>query len=681
MRFLLLLSLLFLAGCTQNLGADPRIFTSGQVGSNPVSGYILSTNGVTSTWIADTGGSGGSSSFFNGFMTSSLYITDGVTTSTVRANALYLTTSTANMLGLFNVDSSGNTSVSGTLKVFGGTNLGNLTATNIFSTNVSSTFTSSTFASSTALSTNAFFQGGLADCELDTDSINYDLQTGKFICGDDDTGGGASFDGYLLKPYHTTDGAVTSTLRGNALYISTSTANLLGLFNVESGNVSASGTLRVFGGTTLSNLTATNIFGTNVSSTFTSSTYSSSTLLTTGGLTVNSLLSLPNDSVTDVMVVPGLTISGGSVNNSPIGASTPSTAIFTYTTSTFLTVTTSTIEGGFFQDGLGDCMNDTDGLNYNATTGKFVCGDDDQGAGSAFAGALYGGTPFSTTNGSTTSTLRANGLYLVTSTANMLGLFNVDVSGNTSASGTLKIFGLSTLTGFISNASSSIGAGLQIAGATNVSSSLFVSTSIFLGQSPGKRAGTFTIDGLSGNLSTSGTAQFFGLGTLRSGFIANASSSIAGGLTVNGALNVSSSLVFSDASVQKSAINVISRVIYFATTTDFFDLGYVPTASTINKCTAYLQCEESCQTSRPGFQVDLYHGSNHAIKSSTTTVFTTSIYPNSTTTVQSFCASGCSITKTFSDNTMNANDMLWGRIQLSSTTQATLNIACELQHS
>ncbi len=66
-------------------------------------------------------------------------------------------------------------------------------------------------------------------------------------------------------------------------------------------------------------------------------------------------------------------------------------------------------------------------------------------------------------------------------------------------------------TGFISNASSSIGAGLQVAGALNASNTLFVKN----------------------------------LSTLTGGFISNASSSIVGSLQVAGSLNASSSLIVS----------------------------------------------------------------------------------------------------------------------------------------
>jgi hypothetical protein len=42
-----------------DVGADPRIFTSRQVGTSPTADYILSTDGTNSIWIEDTGSSGG----------------------------------------------------------------------------------------------------------------------------------------------------------------------------------------------------------------------------------------------------------------------------------------------------------------------------------------------------------------------------------------------------------------------------------------------------------------------------------------------------------------------------------------------------------------------------------------------------------------------------------------------
>ena len=104
---------------------------------------------------------------------------------------------------------------------------------------------------------------------------------------------------------------------------------------------------------------------------------------------------------------------------------------------------------------------------------------------------------------------------------------NVSVGGTLAATGaatlssTLGVTGLSTLTGgFISSASSSVGAGLQVAGALSASGTL----------------------GVAGAAVLASTLSVASLATLTSGFISNASSSIAGGLNVNGNLSVSSTL-------------------------------------------------------------------------------------------------------------------------------------------
>ncbi|MBI5728997.1 MAG: hypothetical protein HY983_02005 [Candidatus Magasanikbacteria bacterium] len=89
--------------------------------------------------------------------------------------------------------------------------------------------------------------------------------------------------------------------------------------------------------------------------------------------------------------------------------------------------------------------------------------------GSTFTGQLS--SPYFVTDGTTTSSLFANQFNIATSSANRLGLFGVDSSGNISVSGTSQTYGLSTLLGgFISNASSSIGGTLSDSGADTGSS-------------------------------------------------------------------------------------------------------------------------------------------------------------------------------------------------------------------
>jgi len=238
--------------------------------------------------------------------------------------------------------------------------------------------------------------------------------------------------------------------------------------------------------------------------------------------------------------------------------------------------------------------------------------------GNAFASAYASGTIFVGTGGFSSSTfaggllsigsisdtayLRSTSLILSAGSGYNLGKFYVDSSGNVSASGTLQATNLSTfLGGFISNASSSIGAGLQVAGALNASSTLLVggnilagtngtptlgafgnafgnvyssgtlfvgtggfssstfaggllsigsisdtaylrSTSLILSAGSGYNLGKFYVDS-SGNVSASGTLQATNLSTFLGGFISNASSSIGAGLQVAGALNASSTLL------------------------------------------------------------------------------------------------------------------------------------------
>ena len=180
------------------------------------------------------------------------------------------------------------------------------------------------------------------------------------------------------------------------------------------------------------------------------------------------------------------------------------------------------------------------------------------------------------------------------------------IGNNVSIGGTLAVTGATTLTGaatlsalgtlssgFISNASSSVGAGLQVAGALNASSTFQVagatvlagaaslsstltvtgvtlasgnlnaSSSVFLSGVATSTASTFTVGsradfvgGFISNASSSvsalnsatlavgGASTLTGLSTLTGGFISNASSSVGADLQVAGALNASGTALF-----------------------------------------------------------------------------------------------------------------------------------------
>ncbi|MBP9694839.1 MAG: hypothetical protein KBD73_00285 [Candidatus Magasanikbacteria bacterium] len=87
--------------------------------ANLVSCNTIDTDafGTFSCGSDETGGVGGAS--FNGFLSGPFFVTNGSTTSTLSANSFNVATSSANRLGLFSVDSYGNTSVSGTMNNFG----------------------------------------------------------------------------------------------------------------------------------------------------------------------------------------------------------------------------------------------------------------------------------------------------------------------------------------------------------------------------------------------------------------------------------------------------------------------------------------------------------------------------------------------------------------------------------
>ena len=156
--------------------------------------------------------------------------------------------------------STGDFLVQGTLLVNSSTALQALTFTNATGTSVTTTNLFSTGLTFTNLrgtnaTTGAFAITSLLNCDtLDTD-VN-----GNLLCGSDASGGSSS--GAFSTPITVTDGATTSTLRANSFFVATSTANPLGLFNVNSsGNVSASGTLRIFGGATSTSFAVTNLTG------------------------------------------------------------------------------------------------------------------------------------------------------------------------------------------------------------------------------------------------------------------------------------------------------------------------------------------------------------------------------------------------------------------------------------
>lgn len=415
-------------------------------------------------------------------------------------------------------------------------------------------------------------------------------------------------------------GSSTSTLGADFFSFASSPTAVGGVFYIDSfGNISASGTINIFGNSFLTNVSSTNI---------TASGY-----VTTTDLTVSGALNLPANSIADAMVNDNITASnylllaGGILSgglsfdgNNGILASTStigslmvtstldlSTAnvtglsssklsdfaslaflsglnIFT-ATNTFATTTvasstivtaninnlnvigssTSTIYSGLTINGIGGGLSVGSLINCDTidtdANGYLVCGAD-MGGSSNFS------SPLTVTDGITTSTILANGLYIATSTSNMLGLFNTDSTGNVSASGSVFAFGDITSAGIIyannglvSSVSSTFSNNLNVAGSLglngllNASSSILSAGSLMMNQGAGYNFGKFYIDS-NGNVSASGTLKVFGLTTLANTIISITS---GGSIALAGsgvALNLNTSAVINVNNTGR--INVLS---------------------------------------------------------------------------------------------------------------------------
>lgn len=344
-KLLLLLSLLFLSGCSNQVGVT-RTFVSNQVGESPAAGRVLQTNGATSTWVTTSslgiaGGAGGGITDLNGetgttqtFATGTatgigLLISSGsdthTFTPTVSTNySIPLTASTTDwqtaygwgdhalggyLTSYTETDPIWTSASTSYLRLDGGTMTGGLNLVNATSTGY--------FVSRTTTIQGGFFQTDLADCNDDTSAIMYNSTSGKFECGDDDTGAGSQ--------------SLTNTLVAFGDASNQITSSSLFSFNTTTGA-----------------LLAPSVSSTNV---------------TTTNLSVSGALALPANSIIDAMVAGTLTLTGGSIDNMAIGASTPSTGIFSNATSTNFFST-----GLSFTNGNGTSITSTNG---NITTFTF----------------------------------------------------------------------------------------------------------------------------------------------------------------------------------------------------------------------------------------------------------------------------------------------------------------------
>lgn len=458
------------------------------------------------------------------------------------------------------------------------------TDTNLYRSAANSLQTDDHFYAASTTIAGGFFQTDLPDCDADNQTVAYDVTTGKFGCGDDDSGGTAS--------------------------------------------VSLTNTLIAFGDEN-NQITSSSFFSFTTSTGVLSVQSVSSTNVTTTNLLVSGTLSLPANSITDAMVAGSLTITGGSIDGTPIGIATPSTAVFTNVTST-----------NFFSTGLQFTnLNGT-----NATSSRLFA-----------TNALF--TNATSTNLNVSGLTNLAGTTITNGTSTNFfstGLSFTNLSGTNATTTNFRASGLTSLV----NATST---NLGVTGITGLQTLTFTSAT-----------GT--------NLSMSGITSLAGLTFTNA---TGTNFSLTGSFTQSGLLDcdTNSTTLKYDVTTGKfscsSAINtVFHKATYGAYTGDVIDYGFMPATTTIRRCVGVVRCEGACTTA--GYTLDVRHGSTPAASSTQSQLFTANISLTSTSTPVSFCPSGCTTAATFSNNVVSSTSALFVRvITASSTPTMTLNLQCE----
>lgn len=236
------------------------------------------------------------------------------------------------------------------------------------------TFTNATgtgyLSIATTTITGGFFQTDFTDCDADNQTVAYDVTTGKFGCGDDDSGAGAVSLTNTLLAFGDAANQITSS---TALSFNTTSLRL-----IVNGTVSSTNGL--FINATSTNFNVTGLSFSTANGTSITSTNASFSNTVIGAGTFNSLQGIGFSSVQAfVGQFTGLTVAGGFTvgSVSTTGSSGDSKFVgltFTNATGTAqLRIATTTITGGFNQTGLGDCDTNSSSLRYDSTTQKIQC--------------------------------------------------------------------------------------------------------------------------------------------------------------------------------------------------------------------------------------------------------------------------------------------------------------------
>ena len=372
-----------------------------------------------------------------------------------------------------------------------------------------------------------------------------------------------------------------TTLRTSNFFATSSTlttANITSL-NLLGGTVTGLSLTNLSGTNVLAFLgnaqtfTAANNFSATTTFAVTSAASSSITQANIAKLVVSGTLQLPANSLTDAMIPDAITASnylpltGGTVSGLTIlqngfiastsssiagglqvaGALNASSTLFVKNLATFnagfLSNATSTILGGLQVAGTL-----TNSGNLQVTGGLTVTGGANFAALSTFATTTIASGTLTTAN-IKNLTLLTGGTVAGLSLSNVTGTSGLSFLANNQVFTGLNNFTALTIfqSGLISSASSSFAKGLQVAGALNASSTLFVKNLATFNAGFFSNATSTILGGLqvAGTLTVSGAGSFSNLVTLSGGFTALTTSSISGPFSMTGPTTISASLLSS----------------------------------------------------------------------------------------------------------------------------------------
>ena len=413
------------------------------INSMYLNGAAATSTASSSTYIPISA-SDGSFSFNTTTFNRVAYISDGTTTSTFSKNNLILGGTTASALGKFYVDSTGNVSASGTLKLFGSGAGGNPVAD----------------IRSADTNTNAVLQVGISNANqylnlesgLDTQAAEIDYRNGKGLIfrdswngqvrmaisgGDENIGKigiGTESPSHMLTIYDGTaldDGLVigsnttSSTLERDLFVIGYTSGLNRGVFSVdETGFMSASSSIRTFG-----NVTSTgNIYGSaNNAVDLGSYDYSFKNVYASGTARLANVSSTLL-TVSNFVTTTDIYISGSAYVSSLTGGS----LVFAGANG-LISQDNDKLYWNDSSDWLGiGTTAPSDSLTITSDPGGICDGSPEECAGNGI----------SIGNGSVSSTIKGSLLYVSKTSSNLAGLFSVDTSGNVSTSGTLQVYGV-----------------------------------------------------------------------------------------------------------------------------------------------------------------------------------------------------------------------------------------------